>query len=75
MPARLNAIIRALRDRGITVDPPRGGGSHWKAHHPDGGPCFMLAAHNGERTEMSDGYIRGLCRRFEYDLEDFKRNL
>ncbi|MEY4548403.1 MAG: hypothetical protein RL685_4598 [Pseudomonadota bacterium] len=75
MPARLNAIVRALQDRGIVVDPPRGGGSHWKARRPEGGVCFMLPAHNGPKSELSDVYVRGVARQFGLDFEEFKRSL
>lgn len=75
MPARLNALIRALQERGIVVEPPRSGGSHWKARRPDGGACYQLPAHNGLRTELPDVYVRGVARHFDIDFQDFKRSL
>lgn len=30
---------------------------------------------NGARTELSDHYIKGLCRSFELDFDEFKKLL
>lgn len=70
MPARLLALKRALESMGLEVLKP-GSGSHWKAVRPGkGGKTFPIPAHNGEKTEIGDQYIRAVCRCFEIDPED-----
>lgn len=39
------------------------------------GKCYVLPLHNGTKTELSDVYIRGLCRAFEIDEEEFRKYL
>jgi len=72
MPARLREIIRICDRLGISVGP--GKGSHWKATRPGCRP-FPIPAHNGERTEIPDEYIRGLCRTLGVDYDEMKRLL
>ena len=72
MPARLRDIKRALEARGISVEEPKGS-SHWKATAPR--ITYTIPAHNGLRTEITDIYIRALCRAFALDYETFKREL
>jgi hypothetical protein len=72
VPARLREIIRVFEALGGTVEPPATG-SHWKARKD--GRVFPLAAHNGPKTEISDVYIRGLCRCFGLDEDDFRKLL
>lgn len=72
MPARLSAIRRALERFGGTVEEPSSG-SHWKAFRD--GRCYPLAAHNGARTEISDLYIRGMCRALQLDEQEFRAML
>jgi hypothetical protein len=72
MPTRLRNIIRAARSYGIEVEEPASG-SHYKAKKD--GKAYPITAHNGERTEIPDEYIRGLCRCFNVDLDDFRRKL
>jgi hypothetical protein len=62
MPARLRDIIEMCNHFGVTVEPPKAS-SHWQAKK-DGCRTFTIPAHNGERTEISDRYIRSLCRNF-----------
>lgn len=69
MPARLNDIIRVIRRMGGTVEP--GKGSHQKASLP-GGRTYPLPAHNGEKSEISDKYIRGMCRSLGLDEDEFR---
>lgn len=73
MPARLSAIKQALVLVGASLEPPKGGGSHWKASGP--GWSYPIPAHNGEKTEIGDAYIRGLCRAAGLDLASFKASL
>lgn len=72
MPARLREIVRAARKRGAIIEEPNSG-SHWKAIVA--GRTYPIPAGNGLKSEISDVYIRGLCRAFEWDLEAFKRDL
>ena len=75
MPARYKRLVKALRKLGITVKQRPGKGSH--AILDDGkGHTYTLPLHHGERTELSDVYLRGLCRAFEIeDFEAFRRLL
>ncbi len=36
---------------------------------------YPLPAHNGPKTELSDIYIRGLCRAFGIDEREFRKRL
>lgn len=62
MSARLGDLKRALSDLGISVIQPKKG-SHWKAVGP------------GMKTEVSDVYLKGVCRCFGIDLDELKRKL
>lgn len=73
MPARLKRIIAVAAEYGIAFSPPSSG-SHWKAKK-DGFRTYPVPAHNGERTEISDPYIRGLCRNFGIAFEEFLAKL
>ena len=35
----------------------------------------MLPAHNGPRSELSDVYVRGVARHFDFDFQEFKQSL
>jgi hypothetical protein len=74
VPARLFALARVLAQFGVDVRPPTGGGSHWRAGRADG-RSYRIPAHNGERTEINDKYIRGLCREFGIDYAELKKRL
>jgi len=74
VPARLRDLVRVLVEFGIRVDPPRGGGSHWKAIAANGS-AFVLPANNGLRTELADVYIRELCRTMGIDYAELKKRL
>jgi hypothetical protein len=65
MPARLRDIARVLREFGVRLERPKTG-SHWKFVAADG-KVYPVPAHNAERTEISDQYIRGVCRAFGID--------
>lgn len=75
MPARYKRVLKALRKLGIKVTRRPGKGSH--AVLDDGkGHTYVLPLHHGEGTELSDVYLRGLCRAFEIaDFEAFRRLL
>lgn len=57
---------------GVAVEPPNSG-SHYRAVKD--GKVYPVPAHNGERSEISDVYIRGLCRAFDLNYEDLKKHL
>ena len=72
MPARLSRVRRALLALGIQVITPTRG-SHWKAERD--GKAFPLPAHNAEKTELDDRYIKALCRCFGLDEKAFREQL
>jgi hypothetical protein len=70
MPARLRLLAQVAQAKyGISVVAPKKG-SHWKAMRD--GKSYSLPAHNGPKTELSDVYIRGLCRAFGIDYDEMK---
>jgi hypothetical protein len=73
VPARFSAIKREVQALGFTLEPPRGGGSHWKVMGPRG--CFPIPAHNGLKGQVPDRYIQSLCRFLGVDFEEFRRRL
>jgi hypothetical protein len=73
MPARFGDIARAVKAFGATVEEPPSGGSHYKVCK--GGAVFPITAHNGLKSEISNIYLRGLCRFLGCTLDDFKKEL
>jgi len=75
MPARYKKVVKALRKLGIEIVERSGKGSH--AVLDDGkGHTYVLPLHHGKSTELSDIYLRGLCRAFGVaDFEAFKKLL
>lgn len=72
MPARLRDLVRALAEHGIDVQKPKKG-SHWRAVRD--GRTYPIPAHNGEKTEIPDTYVNGVCRAFELDADAVKKAL
>jgi hypothetical protein len=72
MPARFSNLKRALEKLGLTVTPPNGG-SHWRAML--NGKTYPIPAHHGDKTEISEKYIRGVCDCFHLKLEDLRKLL
>jgi hypothetical protein len=72
MPARLRDVARVLRTYGIDVREPTSG-SHWKA--TNGATSYPLPAHDGLKEELSDVYLRKLCRAFGLDYAEFRAKL
>ena len=72
MPARFGDIARAVRAFGATVDDPSSG-AHFKICKD--GRVFPITAHNAMRSEISDIYIRALCRFLGCTVADFKEKL
>jgi hypothetical protein len=59
---------------GIHVAEPSGRGSHVVVD--DGkGHVYPLPLHHGLKTELSDVYVRGLCRALEIDYKELQRLL
>jgi hypothetical protein len=73
MPARFREIEKAAAAFGIRAEKP-GHGKHWK-FRKDGFRTYPVPAHNGERTEIDDCYVKGLCRNFQIDLDVFRAKL
>lgn len=73
MPAKLSAIKRVVQALGYTLEPPRGGGSHWKVSWAGG--SYPIPAHNGLKEQIPDHYVRALCRNIGIDYEEFRRRL
>jgi hypothetical protein len=73
MPARFFKVALALKDFEIGCKTKKGKGSH--ALLVLGGRVYPVSLHNGERTELSDVYVRGICRFFGLDYEEFKTKL
>ena len=73
MPARLRDLARICVHFAVEIEKP-GSGSHWKSRSA-GGAMYPIPAHNGDRTEISDKYIRGLCRAHGIDYDEMKRLL
>jgi hypothetical protein len=72
MPARLSNLKRALEALGLTVTSPNGG-SHWKASR--NGKTYPIPAHKGEKTEIGEIYIKGVCRCFDLDIDELRKLL
>jgi hypothetical protein len=73
LPARFRDIKRVLVSLGFTVVAPSSG-SHWKIRDK-AGKVYPLPCPNGERSEISDVYLKGLCRTYGLDFSDFKGRL
>lgn len=39
------------------------------------GNVYAVSLHNGDRTVLSDVYLRGMCRAFGVDFETFRAKL
>ncbi len=74
MPVRYTRLRAALGKLGIRLIERSGKGSH--AVIDDGkGHSYALPLHHGHKTELSDVYIRGLCRALGIDYGAFRRLL
>lgn len=74
MPARFRAVVQALKSYAIEVRTRPGKGSH-VILHGGGGLIYPVSLHNGDKTELSDVYVRGICRAFGIDYQEFKSKL
>lgn len=74
MPVRYTRLRAALGKLGIRLIERSGKGSH--AVIDDGkGHSYSLPLHHGQKTELSDVYVRGLCRALGIDYDAFRRLL
>ena len=74
MPARYARLRAALTKLGVRISERAGKGSHVVVD--DGkGHAYPLPLHHGSKTELSDVYVRGLCRALEIDYEEFRKLL
>ena len=74
MPARYTRLRSALKKLGATISERSGRGSHVVVD--DGrGHTYPLPLHHGVRTELSDVYVRGLCRALAIDYQELKKLL
>jgi hypothetical protein len=74
VPARYTRLRAALAKLGVRVSERSGKGSHVVVD--DGkGHSYPLPLHHGAKTELSDVYIRGLCRALELSYEDLRKLL
>jgi hypothetical protein len=65
--------MQALVACGVLVKTRTGKGSHVVLCH--GQKTYPVSLHNGDRTELSDVYIRGICRKFGIDYQTFRSKL
>lgn len=73
MPVRFGDLKRWVEKQGATVEKPTSG-SHWKIHFADGS-VFPVAAHNGLKSEIKDGYLRDIAGLFGLTLDELRRKL
>ena len=74
MPARYAKLRAALAKLGVRVSERSGKGSHVVVD--DGkGHSYPLPLHHGTKTELSEVYVRGLCRALDLDYEELRKNL
>lgn len=72
MPPRLRDLKRALEAFGLLVHMPTSG-SHWHVEGPGG--IYPIPSHNGLKGEISDVYVRGVCRKFGIDPAELAKLL
>jgi len=74
VPSRYPRLRAALAKLGVRVFERSGKGSHVVVD--DGkGHSYPLPLHHGVKTELSDVYIRGLCRALDLDYEELRKHL
>ncbi len=73
MPSRFRDIKRALQKMGATVSASTGGSSHF--HAEKDGKMYPIPASHGDKTEIPDVYVRGVCRALGLDEAEFRKNL
>jgi len=71
MPARMGDIVRAAKHLGLGVE-EGDGTSHWKFTR-EGKRPYPISAHNGAKQEITDLYIRKMCRAMGIDEDELRR--
>lgn len=72
MPVRYARLRSALKKLGVHISERSGKGSHVVVN--DGrGHTYPLPLHHGNKTELSDVYVRGLCRALDIEYEDLRK--
>lgn len=72
MPVRYARLRSALTKLGIQIVERSGKGSHVLVD--DGkGHTYPLPLHHGTKTELSDVYVRGLCRALDLDYAELRK--
>jgi len=73
MPTSLRKLKKAAKKHGIRLEKPKSG-SHFKFVGPDpNGPgelSYPITAHNAERSEVDEIYLKGFCRCFGLDRDE-----
>ena len=64
--------MRAASAVGVIVEEPASGS---QCKFKRDGLTYPIAAHSGPKTEVSDVYVRGLCRVFALSAEGFAAKL
>lgn len=72
MPARVSQLKKVLKPTGIVLDTPTRG-SHWRFKF--NGISFPVPGGNGLKTQVSDVYIKQLCKTFGLDFKVIKAKL
>lgn len=70
MPARMGDIVRAAKHLGLRVSEGVGT-SHWKFER-NGYRPYPISAHNGAKQEITDLYIRKMCRAMGVDEDELR---
>ncbi len=74
MPPRYRQVKAVLRAMGLQVEERSAKGSHVVI--TDGkGRTYTIPAHRGDNTELSDPYLRGVCRAFDLDYKAFRKKV
>ena len=74
MPARFREVVLALKLCGVEAMVRKGKGSHVVLRNAAGN-TYPVSLHNGDRTELSDVYLRGICKKFGLDYAEFRKKL
>jgi predicted RNA binding protein YcfA (HicA-like mRNA interferase family) len=72
VPVSFRDLKRAIEAFGCTVEEPSKG-SHWKIRNC--GKAYTIPAHNGLKTELSDVYVKGVCRALGLSYDELKSRM
>jgi hypothetical protein len=74
VPCRLRDLRKRAGDYGVELVADGKGPHPWKFKRT-GDRNYPIPAHKGLNTEVPDEYVRGLCRNFNIDRDDFLSGL